>query len=148
MYSEKNVPTPYSWRSGTLSPVRRPYAPPYASHTPLFPSLSERSEAKFAFSIRFMRFIRLFSTPEHFFTRDHITSEDGEFNCSEKLNGSTARSTKRVFDPAREDLGKRAKSRACGLVDALGTAIIKKVQKKQSGYIFSPNAPSQCPLLL
>jgi len=71
-----------------------------------------------------MRFIRLFCTPEHFFTRDHIASEDGEFNCSEKPNGSTARSTKSFFDPAREDLGKRAKSRACGLVDALGTAII------------------------
>ena len=67
---------------------------------------------KSAFYIRFIRFTRFFSTPEHFFSCDHIVPEQGKFNCSEKPNGSAGRSIKSVLNPTREDLGKRAKSRA------------------------------------
>ena len=72
------------------------------------------------FYIRYIRYIRLFSTPEHIFHAITSFLSVGNSAVRKKRTDQLSSIFQVVLNPAREDLGKRAKRRSCGLVDVLG----------------------------
>ena len=76
------------------------------------------------FYIRYIRYIRLFSTPEHIFHAITSFLSVGNSAVRKKRTAQLYSVFQDVFNPAREDLGKRAKCRTCGLVDVLGASLV------------------------
>ena len=79
---------------------------------------------KSAFYIRYIRYIRLFSTPEHIFHAITSFLSVGNSAVRKKRTDQLSSIFQVVLNPAREDLGKRAKCRTCGFVDVLGASLV------------------------